>query len=35
MAHRLSPQAETELDEIWHYVARQRGSIEIADRLID
>ena len=32
---RLSPQAEAELDDIWVYVARESGSIEIADRVID
>jgi len=35
MAHRLSPSAEAELDDIWYYVAKESGSIEIADRLID
>jgi toxin ParE1/3/4 len=35
MAHRVSPGAETELDNIWYYVAKESGSIEIADRLID
>ncbi len=35
MAHRLAPEAETDLDDIWYYVARQSGSIEVADRLID
>ena len=35
MAHRLAPEAETELGNIWYYVARESGSIEIADRLID
>ena len=35
MAHRLAPQVEVELDDIWYYVARESGSIEIADRLID
>lgn len=35
MAHRLSPQAEAELDDIWHYVAKESGSMEIADRLLD
>lgn len=34
-AHRLSLEAETELDSIWFYVAKERGSIELADRLID
>jgi toxin ParE1/3/4 len=35
MAHRVAPQAETELDDIWYYIAKESGSIEIADRLID
>jgi toxin ParE1/3/4 len=35
MAHRVAPQAEAELDTVWYYVAKESGSIEIADRLID
>ena len=35
MAHRLAPRAETDLDDIWCYVAKESGSIEIANRLID
>lgn len=35
MAHRLAPQIEVELDDIWYYLARESGSVEIADRLID
>lgn len=35
MAHRLAPEAAAELDEIWYYVARESGNIEIADRLIE
>ena len=35
MAHRVAPQAEADLDNIWYYVAKESGSIEIADRLID
>jgi toxin ParE1/3/4 len=35
MAHRLSPQADSDLDDIWYYVASTSGSMEIADRLID
>lgn len=31
----LSPEAETELDEIWLYIARSSGSVEIAGRMID
>jgi toxin ParE1/3/4 len=35
MAHRIAPQAEAELDDIWYYIAKESGSIEIADRFID
>ncbi len=35
MAHRVAPRAERDLDDIWHYVAKESGSIEIANRLID
>ena len=35
MAHRVAPQAEADLDGLWYYVAKESGSIEIADRLID
>ena len=35
MAHRFAPRAETDLDDIWYYVAKESGSIEIANRLID
>jgi toxin ParE1/3/4 len=35
MAHRVAPEAEAELDSLWYYVAKESGSIEIADRLID
>ncbi len=35
MAHRLLPEAEAELDDIWIYIAKQSGSLEIADHLID
>ena len=34
MAHRLSPEAEADLDELWFYVA-SNSSVEIADRLVD
>src|SRR5262245_2441152 len=34
MAHRLAPQAEADLDEIWFFVAKE-ASVETADRLID
>ncbi|HEX4749639.1 MAG TPA: type II toxin-antitoxin system RelE/ParE family toxin [Bryobacteraceae bacterium] len=32
---RILPTAEAELDDIWLYVARESGSIDIANRLID
>ena len=35
MAHRLAPEAETDLDDIWYYTASESGSLDIADRLID
>jgi toxin ParE1/3/4 len=35
MAHRLAPAVERDLDEIWYYVAKESGSIEIANSLID
>jgi toxin ParE1/3/4 len=35
MAHRLSPAAEAELDDIWFYIAKESQSIEIADRVVD
>jgi len=35
MRIRLAPQARTDLDEIWLYVARESGSGPIATRLID
>jgi toxin ParE1/3/4 len=35
MAHRLAPDAEAELDDIWFYVAKESQNIEIADRVID
>lgn len=35
MAHRVAAQAEADLDEIWLYVARESGSMETANRLVD
>ena len=35
MGHRRTPQAYSDLDEIWYYVATRSGSIETADRLVD
>jgi len=34
MAHRLAPEAEADLDELWFYVA-SNSSVETADRLVD
>jgi toxin ParE1/3/4 len=35
MGYCLLPEAEAELDDIWLYLARESGSIEIANRVID
>ena len=35
MAFRVAPQAESDLDEIWYFLATQSSSIDVADRLID
>jgi toxin ParE1/3/4 len=35
MAHRLAPEAEAELDDIWYNIAKESHSIEIADRVVD
>ena len=35
MAHRLAPDGEADLQDTWFYVARESGSVEVADRLID
>lgn len=35
MAHRVAPEAEAELDDVWYYTAKASGSIEIGDRVID
>jgi toxin ParE1/3/4 len=34
MRHRRSPLSDSDLDDIWYYVACQSGSMDIADRLI-
>jgi len=34
MRHRRSLLADSDLDDIWYYVASQSGSTDIADRLI-
>jgi toxin ParE1/3/4 len=35
MAHRVAPHAAADLDDIWFYVAKESGSREIANHLID
>jgi toxin ParE1/3/4 len=35
MAHRVAPRAEADLDDIWLYVAKESGSMEVATQLID
>jgi len=35
MAFHLTPEAEAELDDIWLYIARESGSVEIASRLVE
>lgn len=35
MAHRVAPQAELDLDDIWLRVAKESASLETADRVID
>jgi plasmid stabilization system protein ParE len=33
--HVRTPQADSDLDDIWYYVATKSGSLDIADRFID
>jgi len=33
--HLRSPQAESDLDEIWHFLATQSSNVDVADRVID
>jgi len=35
MGHVRTPQADSDLDEIWLYAASKSGSVEIADRFIE
>ena len=35
MGHRRTPEADSDLDDIWYYVASKSASLDIADRLID
>jgi toxin ParE1/3/4 len=33
--HLRAPQAESDLDEIWYFLATQSNSVDVADRVID
>ena len=35
MAHRLAAIVESDLDDIWLYVAKESGSVDVATRLVD
>jgi len=35
MDFRVAPQAESDLDEIWYFLATQTSNIDVADRVID
>jgi toxin ParE1/3/4 len=35
MSHRFAPEAEADLDELWHYIATESHSLEMADRAVD
>lgn len=35
MGHVRSPQADSDLDSIWYYIASESSSVDIADRLVD
>jgi toxin ParE1/3/4 len=35
MAHRLAPHAISDLDDIWFYIAKETGSTDTADHLVD
>lgn len=34
MDFRVAPQAESDLDEIWYFLATQSSSVDVADRVI-
>jgi len=34
MAHKRAPGADSDLDDIWHYVATESGSADRADRFV-
>ncbi len=35
MAHRLAPEAELDLDDIWYFIATTSSNLDTADRLVD
>ena len=35
MTSRVAPQAESDLDEIWFFLATQSSSIDVADRVVE
>jgi len=35
MAHRIAKRAETDLDDIWPFTAKESGSTDVATRLVD
>src|SRR5450755_1925160 len=35
MGRRRTPQADSDLDDIWYYIATKSGSLDTADRLVD
>jgi len=35
VAHRVATRAESDLDDIWLYVAMESGSLEVASRLVE
>lgn len=35
MGHLRTPQADSDIDDIWYYIASKSGSVEIADRFVE
>jgi plasmid stabilization system protein ParE len=35
MAIRTCPEAESDLDDIWYYIATESSSVEVAERMLD
>ena len=35
MDFRVAPQAESDLDEIWYFLATESSNVDVADRVID